>query len=151
MQHSDGHGDGALEAIWIKPSRRGPLSSQPRARLVAGSGLAGDAHQGRKRQVTLLSADAWDEVRRELGSDIDPQLRRANLFLRGLDLAHSQGRILRIGGCRIEIQGEVRPCRRIGQAHPGLRAALAPDWRGGAYGAVLDDAEIAVGDPVGWD
>jgi MOSC domain-containing protein YiiM len=34
------------------------------------------------------------------------------------------------------------------QAFPGLRAALAVGGRGGVYGEVLDDGEIAVGDPV---
>ncbi len=31
-----------------------------------------------------------------------------------------------------------------------MREALMPDWRAGAYGEVLDDGEIAVGDAVRW-
>ena len=27
----------------------------------------------------------------------------------------------------------------LDEAHPGLRAAMEPDWGGGAYGEVLDD------------
>ncbi len=27
---------------------------------------------------------------------------------------------------------------------------MVPDWGGGAYGEVLDDAEIQVGDTVAW-
>ena len=30
----------------------------------------------------------------------------------------------------------------------GLTDALGPDWNGGAYGIVLDDGEVRVGDPV---
>ncbi len=38
------------------------------------------------------------------------------------------------------------PCRR--RPRPGLQRALDPDWRGGVFGEVLDDTEIAVGDAV---
>ena len=33
----------------------------------------------------------------------------------------------------------------------GLQRAMYADWSGGAYGEVLDDAHIAVGDHVYWD
>ncbi len=141
---------GRLEAIWIKRFHRGPMDVREIARAVAGRGLEGNADQGGKRQVTLLGADRWDEMSRELGDDVDPSLRRANLYLRGVDLRDSRGRVLLIGGCRIRIYGETRPCHLMDEARPGLRLALDPDWRGGAYGEVLDDAEIAVGDAVRW-
>ena len=31
---------------------------------------------------------------------------------------------------------------------PGLTAALEPEWRGGAYGIVLDSGQVSVGDAV---
>ena len=36
------------------------------------------------------------------------------------------------------------------EAHPGLEEALRPDWGGGAFGYVIDDGEIGVGDAVRW-
>jgi len=36
-------------------------------------------------------------------------------------------------------------------AAPGLKAALAPDWRGGAYGMVLEGGPLALGDAVAWE
>lgn len=142
---------GKLEAIWIKRVRRGPMDPASTARLVAGRGLDGNANQRGKRQVTILSADQWDEVRQELDAEIDPRLRRANLYVRGLRLPDSRGRILHIGPCRVAIYGETRPCRQMEESHPGLQAALDPDWRGGVYGEVLDDGEISVGDTVRWE
>ncbi len=141
---------GTLDAIWIKRARRGPMDPAPRASLVSGAGLAGNANQGGHRQVTLLEAESWRAVTDELGAEVDPAARRANLLVRGVRLAETRGRVLQVGGCRIRVLGETRPCERMDEAYPGLQAALRPDWRGGAYGEVLDGGEIAVGDPVQW-
>ena len=143
--------EGRLEAIWIKRFRGGPMDSADRVEVTAGRGLDGNANQGGKRQVTLLSQDSWEQVDAELGAEVDPRLRRANLFVSGIDLPQSRGRTLRIGGCRIHILGETRPCRKMEESWPGLQKALDPDWRAGAYGQVLDDGEIAVGDEVRWE
>ncbi len=142
---------GGLEAIWIKRFRRGPMDACESIRAVVGRGLEGNANQGGKRQVTVLCADRWDEMTRELGEDLDPKLRRANLYVRGVDLRHRRRQVLRIGNCRIMIYSETRPCNLMDEAHPGLQQALDPDWRGGVYGEILNDAEIAVGDSVVWE
>ena len=141
---------GRLEAIWIKRMKRGPMDRKDRVSIVAGRGLVDNADQGRKRQVTILSKDAWHAAELELGASIDPATRRANLLIAGLDLANSRRRILSIGECRFEIWGETRPCNRMEEAHAGLEAALGRDWRGGIYGVALDNGEIAIGDPVIW-
>lgn len=142
---------GRVETIWIKRAKRGPMDAVARVRAVAGRGLEGNANQGGKRQVTLLSADSWGDVVAELGEQVDPRLRRSNLFLRGIDLQESRGRTLTVGDSRIRIYGETRPCNQMEEARPGLQAALDPGWRGGAFGEVLEDGEIAVGDAVFWD
>jgi hypothetical protein len=36
------------------------------------------------------------------------------------------------------------------EALPGLQEALAVDWGGGAFGEVLDDGEVRIGDEVRW-
>lgn len=140
-----------LQAIWIKRFKRGPMDPVEQATLVAGRGLRGNTNQGGRRQVTIIEAERWAETCAELGVEVPPTARRANLMVSGLPLAGSRQRILRIGAVRLRVLGETRPCERMDEAQPGLRRALDPEWRGGAFAEVLDDGEIALGDPVGWE
>ncbi|MDZ7268912.1 MAG: MOSC domain-containing protein [candidate division KSB1 bacterium] len=141
---------GKLERIWIKRARRGPMDPQPAARLVAGRGLVGNANQGGKRQVTIIAAERWAEMMQQLGAQLDPAARRANLMISGLPLQDSRGRLLQIGHCRLRILGETRPCERMDEALSGLRACMEHHWGGGVFAEVLDDGEIVVGDAVSW-
>jgi MOSC domain-containing protein YiiM len=142
---------GRLEAIWIKRAHRGPMDPVSHATLVAGRGLVGNADQGRRRQVTLIERVAWDRHMREVGGSISPAARRANLMVSGIELAETRDRVLRVGACRLRVGGETRPCERMDEALPGLRAAMARQWGGGVFAQVLDDGEVAVGDAVTWE
>jgi MOSC domain-containing protein YiiM len=141
---------GTLDSIWIKRFRRGPMDPAREARLVSGRGIVGNANQGGKRQVTIISREAWETATRELGTDVDPSTRRANLMVSGLELARTRGRILRVGNVRLRVYGETKPCFQMEEARAGLQNALRPDWRGGVFAEVLDDGTIAVGDRVAW-
>ena len=142
---------GRVERLWIKRFHRGPMDPVERATLQAGRGIAGNADQGGKRQVTIIARRRWDGINEAMADDIDPALRRANLLVDGIDLDKTRGRTLRVGPCRLLIHGETRPCEQMDAARPGLRGALHPAWAGGAFAEVLDDGEIAVGDAVAWE
>jgi MOSC domain-containing protein YiiM len=141
------HG-GTLEAIWIKRVRRGSMDATESVELVADRGLLGNANQGGRRQVTIIDSAAWRDMMDELRADIPPSARRANLMLSGIPLKKSRGQLLEIGSCRLEIMGETRPCERMDEALPGLRATMSPDWRGGVFAKVLVGGWIRVGDAV---
>jgi MOSC domain-containing protein YiiM len=142
---------GRLEAIWIKRAHRGSMDPVSTGALVAGRGLVGNADQGRRRQVTVIEQEVWERLMHDLDGSVSPAARRANLMVSGVRLAESRDRVLRVGACRLRFGGETRPCERMDEALPGLRAAMAVGWGGGVFVEVLDDGEVAVGDEVAWE
>ena len=139
-----------LHQIWIKRAHRGLMDPAVGATLIAGLGIAGNADQGGRRQVTLIDLARWHELMDRLGTDLQTSARRANLVIDSLDLFDSRGKTLRIGTARLHVLGETRPCERMEEAWPGLRATMRERWGGGAYAEVVEGGEISVGDAVEW-
>jgi MOSC domain-containing protein YiiM len=119
-----------------------------RANVIKGRGIVGNANQGGKRQVTIVSSRHWNDVTAPLGATPDARIRRANLLVSDVDFSNARGKTLTIGSVRIRIYGETRPCEQMEEALPGLKHAMSVSWGGGAFGEIMDDGEIAVGDPV---
>jgi len=138
---------GEIVAIWIKRQHRRPMERVDEAELVAGRGIAGNANQGGWRQVTIIDEGAWREATEELGVDVDPSERRANVMVRGVDLENSRGKKLILGGCIINIRGENPPCRLMKEMQEPLR----PHWRAGVFGQILEGGTIRVGDQVDFE
>ena len=141
---------GMLEAIWIKRMKRGPMDPVESVMLEMGAGLAGNANQGGRRQVTIIEREVWERLMSKVEGALPPATRRANLLISGLSLKESRKRVLLIGCCRILILGETKPCGRMEETCEGLQKAMSQSWAGGAFGEVLDDGEILVGDLVSW-
>ena len=140
-----------IVAIYLKRAHRGPMDPVAEATLVAGKGLEGSVDRSRRRQVTLLELENWQRSTAAVGSDADPSRRRANLVVSGISLARTRGGVLRIGDARLAVGGELTPCERMDEVHPGLQAELRPDWRAGIFAQVLDGGVIQVGDAIEWE
>ncbi|HAD09462.1 MAG TPA: molybdenum cofactor biosysynthesis protein [Porticoccaceae bacterium] len=113
-------------------------------------GIEGDC-RGRpgKRQVTVLSLQSWQAACAEVNADLHWTTRRANLLVEGLTFGpESVGKVIHIGELQLLITRETDPCRRMDQAHPGLKRALLPEWRGGVCCRVVNGGRIAVGSHV---
>jgi MOSC domain-containing protein YiiM len=141
---------GRVLAIWIKRAHRGPMDHVTSARFEQDKGIAGNADRGGRRQVTIIEQHAWDAAIEAAGEYVDPATRRANVLISAPSLAGSRGKTLMIGECRINILGETRPCNQMEEAHTGLQQALRPEWRGGVFGRIENNAEVSVGDAVRW-
>ena len=142
---------GRLEAIWIKRAHRGPMDPVQEAELDVERGLVGNVDRSRRRKVTVLEAESWARLMRELQADVDPSARRANLLISGVSLYETRGRVLRIGSARLSIGGETTPCERMDDAVPGLQEAMRGQWAGGVFAQVLTAGMIRIGDAVEWE
>jgi MOSC domain-containing protein YiiM len=143
--------NGRLDGIWVKRAHRGPMDARESGVLIAGKGLEGNVDRSSRRQVTIIEREVWEALMRETGAAAPPSTRRANLMISGISLADTRKRVLRIGAARLEIAGETKPCERMEEALPGLRAAMYANWRGGAFAMVVVGGPIRIGDTVGWE
>ena len=146
---------GVLAGIARHAFPRAPMEVVEHVHVSVESGLAGDfrgaVKPGRepKRQVSLIERADWDAAMAELGVDHHWSVRRANLLVEGLDLPQREGAIVRIGAeVVLEIRVECDPCSRMEEIEPGLKAALTPDWRGGALARVISGGDIRIGDEI---
>ena len=141
--------------------------------LVAGIGVAGDAHSGptvqhrsrlartpgapNLRQVHLIHAELLDELAKA-GFAVGPGRLGENVTTRGLDLlALTRGARLRLGdSALLEVTGLRNPCWQIdSNIAPGAMAAVldrAEDGslvrKAGVMAVVLAGGEVRAGDPI---
>lgn len=122
--------------------------NEPLIRLVAGFGIEGDAHMGKRvkhryqalknpfapnlRQVHLMHEELFDELRAG-GFNVWPGAIGENVTTRGVNLlALPKATRLRLGAeAVIELTGLRTPCRKIDAFQPGLmKAVLGRDSEG---------------------
>ena len=145
---------GVLVGIARHARPKGPMEVLEAVDVTVEGGLHGDFRGavkpgGRgKRQVTMMERDDWDAAMAELGHSIAWQERRVNLLLDGIDIPQLRGTRVAIGAVELEITVECDPCSRMETIATGLKAALTPDWRGGACARVRVAGRIAIGDAV---
>ncbi len=140
--------------------------TRPEIVLLAGLGVAGDAHQGvtvkhrsrvardpaqpNLRQVHLLQAELLDELV-EQGFRVAAGDIGENVLTRGIDLLSlSAGARLRLGTrALVELTGLRNPCRQLDAFQPGLMAAtLGRDPAGGLVRKAGVMAVVIEGGPV---
>ena len=140
---------GRLVGIATRTATKVPMAEPTRARITTEAGVEGD-FRGRPgpRQVTVLGREGFEAACAELGVALPWTIRRANLYVEDVALVESVGATLVIGSVRLEVTAACDPCRVMDLQHAGLRAALAPDWRGGVTCRVVRGGEVAVGDAI---
>lgn len=139
-----------LTGIAIKQASRSPMQAMDSAAITLEKGVQGDFRgMPGNRQITLLSHESWKQTCDELRVELSWLTRRANLLLDGISFSTSDvGKILAIGDVWLEITRETDPCKRMDEAHQGLKNALTPSWRGGVCCRVLKGGQVSAGDMV---
>ena len=140
----------SLQGIGYKVVKGGSMLETSNALVTTTTGVAQDVFgKPSKRQVTVFSAQQWQQACDELNIELPWTTRRANLLVEGLEFGPQYiGKVLHIGDLQLHITGETDPCKKMEMAQPGLEAALTPNWRGGVTCRVLNDANINIGDSV---
>jgi MOSC domain-containing protein YiiM len=140
---------GKVEDIARRKKIRAPMETLNTVTVDEKTGLAGDIRGGAlKRQVTILSAEAWNSVCEELKTELPWTTRRANILVSGIKLPQESGYQIQIGEILLEVTRQTDPCERMDEQYLGLTNALMLDWRGGVCCSVVRGGNIMNGDKV---
>ncbi|MDO6541774.1 MOSC domain-containing protein [Photobacterium sanguinicancri] len=135
-------------AIAKREKSRAPMEEMTQALVTTEQGVVGD-FRGKpgKRQLTVLSAESWQDACNDVSANLPWTVRRSNILIKGIRFNKANvGDVIQIGEVRLEITRETDPCPRMDEQHDGLTQALMPDWRGGVCCCVVADGEVRVGD-----
>lgn len=163
---------GAVVSVSAAPSHGFSKAVLPEIMLIAGHGVAGDAHMGETvkhrsrvavdpsqpnlRQVHFIASELFAELGLK-GHVVKPGDLGENILTEGLALIElPRGTVLAIGeSARVEITGLRNPCSQIEAFQPGLLQAVldrAEDGRlirkAGIMGIVLAGGTVRPGDAI---
>jgi MOSC domain-containing protein YiiM len=122
-----------LEAIFLAPSAGATMRRVVEARVLAGAGLEGDRYalgtgyysNRYDCEVTLIEAEALEEIEHAGGPRVADGQHRRNLVTRGVRLRELEGRRMRIGEVVLEYHRPRPPCDYLErQTEPGMTRAL---------------------------
>lgn len=139
---------GSVLRISISPRKGRKKDNVPSARLVAGSGLEGDAHAGPwNRQVSLLPHESFEKLG-ALAKRLRPGDFAENITTRGIDLSTVRiGDRIRVGrDARLEVTQIGKTCHEACAIRKTAGDCIMP--REGIFARVLDGGTIRPGDPV---
>jgi len=131
----------AVIALHFNTGSRAPLIPVDTARAEPDQGLMGDRARRRHRAVLLMEQETLDRF------GLAPGAVREQVTVRGIVLADLPPLArVRIGTAVFEAGEMCRPCERMEELKPGLRAEL--EGRRGRFFRVVQAGALSVGDPI---
>ena len=120
------------------------------ASFIENLGIAGDAHAGSERQVSLLPFEAFDVIRDRM-PEIRPGDFAENITTRGVDYSScSVGDQLRIGDdVRLVITHIGKECHNDCPIKQAVGDCIMP--RLGIFASIAEGGLVRVGDTIGWE
>lgn len=138
---------GRVEAIVIRPDRRGPTRSLSSVRITS-DGLTGDHASAGKRAVTLIQAEHLPVISTLLANrDVDPSQLRRNIVVSGINVLALRTSRIQIDDCILHIHGPCPPCSRMEETF-GSGGYSAVRGHGGVYAEVVLPGQISVGSSI---
>jgi len=139
-----------VDWIGVRPARREPLIALQRV-YVRRTGLEGDHREkAGKRTVTLIQGEHLPAIAALSGIEapsIAPGRLRRNLVVSGVSLLGLRNQTFKIGSVVLRGSGLCAPCSRM-EEELGFGGYNAMRGHGGICAEVLEEGEIALGDPV---
>jgi MOSC domain-containing protein YiiM len=147
---------GVVEAIHVAAAAGEPVRAADVVRAIAGVGLDGDRYAAGlghyedervSRDLTLIEAEAIEQLTREQGIELTPGETRRNITTRGIGLNDLVGRRFLVGEVLCEGTGLCEPCLYLSEltGKPLLRALV---HRGGLRADILRGGVIRRGDQL---
>ena len=124
---------------------------------ITTTGLAGDeiantsSHGGTLRTVYAYASEDRAFWSRQLGRELPPGSMGENLALVDVDVTGAKpGERWRVGDALLEVTTIRTPCHKLAWAldRPGIEREFQRAARPGAYLTVIEEGEVAAGDPV---
>jgi MOSC domain-containing protein YiiM len=142
---------GRVEGIYVTAEHGELPEPVESVRALAGRGLEGNryffAEAPPGRALTLIAAEAVEELDREHGISLEARASRRNVVTRGIDVNELVGKRFLVGDVECEGVELCEPCAHLQSlTQPGVIKGLA--HRGGLNADILSDGEISVGDAV---
>ena len=147
----------SIERIFVAAAPRAPQIEVPTVRVVAGKGIEGDRHFGKRKvpgeNLTLVEAEELEAFAREQGVPVDLSLSRRNIVTRGVRLNDLVGREFRLGSALLRGVELCEPCSVMGRLYvrpdwPGPRTVRRMLHRAGLRADVLQTGIFGVGDAL---
>lgn len=146
---------GEVVAIFVAEAHGAASVAHDRARLDAGEGLAGDRYHGLDvdAQVTLVDADAIEDVNLETGWALTPQETRRNIVTRGVNLNRWEHGRFRVGAALLEGVELCEPCANLGgllanETRSAADVVRVLTHRAGLRARIIEGGAFSVGDAV---
>lgn len=137
---------GAVRSLTTAAVYGAPLDEHTEIELVAGVGIVGDRHAGKRRQVTIVCTGELAEAAALHGVDaIDGAATRRNIVVDTATLPRTHGTAFRVGDVGFEVWRDCAPCELMDDLFgPGARTALRE--RCGISATVTSGGTIRLGD-----